>query len=335
MAALSRLDPSCHFDIYTLVPEIFFADARVGDFTHHSLESDLGLVQRSPYEEDLDATLRTLQSIIPFNPARIQALAEDLHDSGAECVVCDIAPMGIAAAKVAGIRSVLIENFTWDWIYEGYLDSHPGFSDAIAYFRALFSESDIHIQTTPICDAVNATMTSNVVSRPPRVSRSETRHTLGLSDDCPLLLVSGGVPEKSQALARLGALRDVHVVIAAMGEAVYTEGNLTYMPHDCEYFHPDLIEASDCVVGKLGYSTMAEVYRAGVPFVYIGRDRFRESPFLAAFVKDAMPCLALASRDFPAGDWVARVRDLVSLPRIARTEQNGADQIAAFLDRLI
>ena len=160
-----------HFDIYTLVPESFFQDSRVGNFTYHSLESDLGLVQQSPFEEDLDATLRTLETMIPFDDERVQTLAARLRESGAECVACDIAPIGIAAAKVAGIRSVLIENFRWDWIYEGYLESHPEFSKAIGYFNTLFSEADVHIQAKPICDAVDASLRSNVVSRMPRMPR--------------------------------------------------------------------------------------------------------------------------------------------------------------------
>ena len=331
MAALTKLDVSCHFDIYTLVPESFFTDSRIGNFTYHSLASDLGLVQLSPYEEDLDATLQALDTMIPFEDEQVQSLAARLRESDVEYVVCDIAPMGIAAAKVAGIRSVLIENFRWDWIYEGYLESHPEFSRAIDYFNKIFLEVDVHIQSKPMCDAVEACLTSNVVSRLPRMSRKQTRHALGIGDDRPLLLVSGGVPVDSPVLKYLAELSDVRVLIAATGNRVTAEGNLTYVPYDSAFFHPDLIEASDCVVGKLGYSTMAEVYWAGIPFVYIGRNQFRESPYLAAFVEDAMPCLALTPQEFPKGEWVGQVCDLVSAPRISRKEPNGAEEIASYL----
>ena len=135
MAALTRLDPMFHFDIYTLVPKTFFEDSYVGKFTYYSFESDIGLVQRSPLEEDLDATLRALENIIPLDPVIVHSLARDLRKSRTECVVCDIAPIGIAAAKSAGIQSVLIENFRWDWIYDGYIDSHPRFSKAISYYN--------------------------------------------------------------------------------------------------------------------------------------------------------------------------------------------------------
>lgn len=334
MASLTKLDTSYHFDIYTLVPESFFMDSRIGDFTYYSLEADLGLVQLSPYEEDLDATLQILETMIPFDDARIQSLAARLRNSGVAHVVCDIAPMGIAAAKVAGIRSVLIESFRWDWIYEGYLKSHPEFSKAIDYFNKIFFEADVHIQAKPICDAVDACLTSNVVSRLPQMSRKETRHALGFGNDHPILLVSGDVPADSPALKYLGELSDVRVLITATGNKIMTDGNLTYLPHDSTFFYPDLIEASDCVVGKLGYSTMAEVYWAGVPFVYIGRNQFRESPYLAAFVKDTMPYLSLTPQAFPKGEWVEQARGLVSAPRTSREEPNGAEEIASYLYHL-
>ena len=53
-------------------------------------------------------------------------------------------------------------------------------------------------------------------------------------------------------------------------------------------FHPDIVAASDGVVGKIGYSTLAEVYAAGVPYGFVPRPRFRESDVLSAFVQEQM-----------------------------------------------
>ena len=37
-------------------------------------------------------------------------------------MIGDAPPLACAAAAAAGIPSVVISNFTWDWIYEGYAE---------------------------------------------------------------------------------------------------------------------------------------------------------------------------------------------------------------------
>ena len=73
--------------------------------------------------------------------------------------------MGIAAAKAAGIPSILIENFTWDWIYENYLDNHPDLSSAIHDLRGWFDRADYRIQTAPVCLPIKGNLTTRPVSR--------------------------------------------------------------------------------------------------------------------------------------------------------------------------
>ena len=43
-----------------------------------------------------------------------------LRQVEADLVVADIPPLGIAAATAAGIPSIALGNFTWDWIYSAY-----------------------------------------------------------------------------------------------------------------------------------------------------------------------------------------------------------------------
>jgi L-arabinokinase len=45
-------------------------------------------------------------------------------------------------------------------------------------------------------------------------------------------------------------------------------------------FTPDLIAASDCMLGKIGYGTVSEAWSYKLPFVFVRRDYFNEEPFL-------------------------------------------------------
>ncbi len=57
-----------------------------------------------------------------------------LEQHDARFVVSDAPPLACAAADAAGTPAVVVTNFTWDWIYEGYaaqLAGAPGLLPAI------------------------------------------------------------------------------------------------------------------------------------------------------------------------------------------------------------
>ena len=126
MSAVHEADPSVGFEIFTTVPSWFFEDSINGSYIYHPLETDLGLVQASPLHSDLEKTVERLNRFIPFAESQISGLAGTMDRLNCQLVVCDIAPMGIAVAREAGLKAVLVENFTWDWVYQEYEGTHGG-----------------------------------------------------------------------------------------------------------------------------------------------------------------------------------------------------------------
>jgi len=63
---------------------------------------------------------RTLDAFLPFEERLLKELADKIRFADCHLVTSDISPLEIAAAKRAGIGSILVENFTWDWRYEAY-----------------------------------------------------------------------------------------------------------------------------------------------------------------------------------------------------------------------
>jgi hypothetical protein len=96
------------------------------------------------------------------------------------------------------------------------------------------------------------------------------------------------------------------------------------------------VNACDGVIGKVGYSTVAEIYYAGVPFGYISRARFRESPSLISFIADQMHGLPIEEDAFYDGRWLSCLDELLAFPRITRRGPRGSEQVARFvLDLLL
>ena len=195
MEALAEIEPSIQFDIFTTVPDWFFAQSNTFSFHYHRLRTDIGLVQMTPFQEDLPATVQTLQHFLPFDHSQIAALAQKIRHLKSELVICDIAPMGILVAKAAGVPSVLIENFTWDWIYEGY--EEETLNEFITYLQSIFAEATCHIQTQPICKPAAVDFTAGPASRKIKTPAGEIRRKLKLSDSCKVVMITaGGRPQK-------------------------------------------------------------------------------------------------------------------------------------------
>ena len=355
MEAIQRVDPAAHFEIFTQVPRWFFQDSLSGHFGYHPLLTDIGLAQKTSLVEDLPETLQRLDGFLPFDASQIRDIAGQVKHLQCQLVICDIAPMGIAVGREAGIRSVLVENFTWDWIYEGYLEYAPDLGRHITYLNELFAMADYHVQTEPVCLPGQADLTASPVGRTIRTSAGQIRQQLGIPDQAKMVMITmGGIPWQYDFLEQLVNHAGVYFVIpgadqgsqvpnvptsanrslAGTGPLAGT-GGLVLLPHHSDFFHPDLVNAADAVIGKAGYSTVAEVYNAGVPFGYVGRPNFRESKALTAFIKQEMIGLPIKGSQFQNGAWLSSLSDLLALPRVHRNNSSGADQVAAFVCELL
>ncbi len=336
MNALHEKIPAVHFEIFTLVPHWFFRESLTASFTYHTLLTDIGLAQETSLREDIPQTLKRLKEFLPFDRALVSELGQRVTRLNCKLIVCDIAPLGIAVARAAGIPSVLVENFTWDWIYAGYAKHDSRFNKHIKYLRAIFRSADYHIQTEPVCDYWRANLSTPPVSREPRTSRKEIRKRLEIPQHAKTVLITmGGIPERHSFIEQLTQVKRVHFIIPGASQSIRIQANLILLPHRSKFYHPDLMNAADVVIGKAGYSTVAEAYHAGIPLGYIQRDKFRESKPMAVFIQKQMRGIEIPATRFKNEEWLAVLPNLLNLPRIKRRKENGAGQVADFMLELI
>ncbi len=311
--------PDSRLEVFGATPSWFFEDSLSRPISHHQQAVDEGLSQVSSLEEDLGATASHLQATLPFPEARVAAMAERLLGLGTRAVVCDIAPFGLAVAQRAGLPSILVENFTWDWILNALVEREPRLAGPASLLRPLFASASLRIQTEPFCQKLPGTLITGPVSRKPRLGREAVRSALGIGPGETMVLVTmGGIAwdyGDLEALenARRGIAQRPWLVIPGAGEGCRI-GRILALPHRSEFYHPDLIHASDGVLGKLGYSTVAEVYHANRPFAYVTRPGFPESPVLEAWVRRELPHLRVEAKAFRSGAWPLLASRLVNCP---------------------
>lgn len=327
MDAMRRIDPSVRFEIFTLVPKVFFVDSAGPNVGYHELLTDVGLVQETPTRENIPETLRALQKMYPFDPGLIERLAETINGLNCQLVVCDISPLGIAVAHAAGIPSVLVENFRWDWIYQHYLEFDQRFEPHIAYLQSIAESADYLIQAEPVCLYREANLRTIPISRPAHTPAADVRKTLGIVPDQKAIYISmGGMQWDPSFLHDLQRHKEYFFIASNGNMPSQRLDNMLFL--NVQTYMPDVLAACDAVISKLGYSTLAEIYYAGIPFGYITRPQFPESQILQDFVHAEMQGLPVSETQFYSGEFVHLIDDLRALPRIQR-DQTSTGAIAA------
>ncbi len=301
-------------------------------FSYHYLLTDFGLAQKTPFHSDLNETLQGLNAFYPIAPTRLDDLSKTIRQLECRIIICDIAPLGLLVANHTATPSVLVENFTWDWIYQQYASINDIIKKHIDYLKPIFESAAYHIQTEPVCCRKSADLVTAPVSRKFRKSRRNIRRRLGLPADRNMILITtGGIPQRYDFLPQLADMKALTFVMPGAGPEIEFKNNLIILPHRSDFYHPDLVNACDAVIGKVGYSTLAEVYHAGVPFGYVARANYNESGPMVSFIRQQMPGIAVEESDFLDGHWISKTAKLTKLARVHRRGANGAEQIGKFI----
>ncbi len=339
MNAIYARWPFVHFEIFSLVPEWFFSRSLKASYTWHSEQTDVGLCHTSPFHFDLGRTIDALDAFLPFDEKRLEALAKKIDAARCHLVISDISPLGIAVAKHAGACSVLVENFTWDWIYAPYALAYPGFNRHIDMLESCFSDAGLRIQAAPVCSPPTGNgrreaICTPPIAREPTADPRNTREKLGIGPQDKMVLITMGGFAGGMAFSDSLAGMDGNICFVVPGTTKNLpaggerRNNVVFLPQNAAFYHPDLVLAADAVVGKNGYSTLAEVCRAGVPYGFISRPDFRESPVLASWVRRHMAGIEFTEADFAGGAWLKRLDELLHLPVGEQCAPNGADAAA-------
>jgi len=332
MQTLSSKSSQLEFILFSSLPEHLFSDAGLS-FLYHHVVTDIGFYQYDALTEDVDKTVEALDRLLPFQADELERLAEKCADC--ELVLCDIAALGILVAQTAAIPSVLLESFTWDWIYQPYNKTNPRLKEHADYLKSCYVQADYHIQMQPYCHYdEKADLIVSPVFRAIRQPKEVLFSDIAIADRPIILVTFGGITSSYEFLKRLVDFPDYFFIIPAAGAYAVGE-NYLLLPAKHNFHHPDLINSSTVVICKTGYSTISEIYHSGVPLAYVGRASFPESPIIEDFIRQHLSGIKLQQDEFESGDWLNRLPELLQLEAKAMSKSNGAEQAAEFLLGLI
>lgn len=285
---------------------------------------DTGVVQIDSLHLDAAATIDAAAEFHATLDQRADAEAAQLLARDVALVISDAPPLACAAAARAGIRSVVVSNFTWDWIYQAYGEHLHRAPDLIATIQDAYRLAD-QAWRLPLYGGFEAL--TSIVDVPFVAHRSarapeETRTRLALPLDRRLVLPSfGGYGLKGLDLDAV-VLPEGWEVIRRLGQTEIYDAGLTYQ---------DLVRAVDVVITKPGYGIVAECIANETAMVYTSRGRFAEYDVFVREMPRYVRCAFLDNEMLLQGRWAGAVEAAVHAPAVAKPRTDGAEVIAAMM----
>lgn len=345
--ALVGRSPDLRIVVRTAVPAWFFESAprrrpgtgAVPSIEVQAAETDTGVVQVDSLRIDEHATARRASDFHRTFRNRAAAEAAVLRTLAADVVIGDVPPLAFAAAHLAGVPSVLVANFTWDWIYRAF----PGFDAAAPGVMADVLDSyacatlalrlPLHGPLAPVAGVVRDIP---LIARTSALGRDESRRRLHLEDHLPVVLASFGrygMPLPYEATARDNRLTLLVTDHEAGSTAPQTTSRFRcFSRRDMQGLgieYQDLVSAADVVVSKPGYGIVSECIANGTALLYPPRGRFPEYDVFVREMPDVLRCRPIAQEDLQAGRWSDGVDALLRQPAPPRTLAVDGAEIAA------
>jgi hypothetical protein len=287
---------------------------------------------------DVPATIAAIQRVYCDRQHIIARELQFIQANGIEKIVADVPYLAGDIAAAAGVPCIGIGNFTWEWIYQPYLETVPGTELLREMMRSTYNKMATFCRL-PFHHEEGFEIFRNLqdvplVVRQPKKTRDEVLHALGLpeKDSRPKVLVgmrgrlaAGALQTAAMASSDLLFLYldDQETVDAPNAKSVQLgHYGITY---------PDLLGASDIVVSKYGYGIVSDCAANRKPMLVPPRTDFREDEVFRRQASQYIPIAAISRTDFHSGNWREHLQTVASARHSGKHLQTNGAAICAEL----
>lgn len=290
---------------------------------------EFGVLQSDSLLMQEEQTLLACRALLESAERVIGAEAASLNKERVGLVVADIPFLAFSAAARAGLPSAGISNFTWDWIYEGFAETIPGFGDVVEGVRRHYAAGELFLRL-PFhgnCPPMREVEDIPLVARLPRSSREEVRAMLGIPSGRKVALLSfGGFGLAKFDAAPLERIKGWYF----LGEPGLggNRSNVREIPFG-QFHYPDLVRCADVVVTKPGYGIVSECIALETAVLYTDRGNFREQAVLVEGLHRFARAREIDNARLRRGELGEDLEALVTQPLPAETLRTDGDEVAA------
>ena len=340
--------PETRVGVRTSAPRWLFDLTVKGKVTYSTLECDTGVVQVDALTLDEADSIRRAAAFHSDLVTRAASETRALRELGAGLIVADVPPLAFAVGASAGIASIALGNFTWDWIYADYprVRLAPSLLPAIrgAYAKASMA---LRLPMSGGFESFSNVKDIPFVARHASLSREDVCKRLKLPAEKPFVLASfGGVGLAGLDTDALGKLRkytvlsaatmpltrvrkDTPAVVERKGSSIAINEEAMY---DSGVRYEDLVGAAEVVVTKPGYGIVSECIANDTAILYTSRGHFPEYDVIVEEMPKYARTAFISHDDLFAGKWESAIDKLRAQPKLKKKpETNGAEVAADIL----
>jgi hypothetical protein len=259
--------------VKSAAPEWFFRLECGRPFDFVAERFDAGAAQASNFAIDWRRTLSDAAAVQKDGEGRLAAEAEFLRRTGAGCVVCDVPPLPLRAAQMAGIPGVAVANFTWVEILRPLAHADARAAALVDAYRGDYGRATLALRTPLAFEMPYFPRVRDIplIARRGRPCRARLARALGMRrGDRAVLLYLGVWGGDGVRFDRLAQMRGVRFV------SFWDAPPPVVKLDTAEWGFPEVLASVDAVVAKPGYGTVGECMANGTPVVYYPRPEFAE-----------------------------------------------------------
>jgi L-arabinokinase len=314
-----------------------------GPFTYLAGPCDTGVVQIDSLRLDAEETIRRASAFYTHLADHVEQEVTHLQERAASLVIADAPPLACAAAQAAEVPSIVLANFTWDWIYEGLAEEVKTAPHLIPTIQRAYSGA-AEAWRLPLhggFESFDRIVDLPFIARHASHDRAAVREGLLLPPDRRLALVSfGGYGVDDFDPRTLDCLAEWTVVITAPGDPPPLPPGVAFIDERRLYAsgfrYEDVVGAVDVVVTKPGFGIVSECLANNTAMLYTSRGRFVEYEVMVAEIPRFLRCEYLPLREMLAGRWQAALTRLMRQPAPPeRPRTDGAGVVAEMICEMI
>ncbi len=289
---------------------------------------DTGVLQHNNRSLDWEGTFKLARKVNRDASANLMAETDFLRKRRVDLIVCDVPPAPLEAARMAGIPSAFVGNFTWVEIFEKEGRTRKPAKELSDFWRDQYRLATLAIRTPP---AFPMTYFRSLTTVQPIARRGKNRRK-------EILRFLGAAPDSRLVLMYFGTFGDDELRLPDLPNTVLLaftkvpEPGVTLDPQ--QWHFPDVVASVDCVIAKPGYGTTGECMANGTPMIYHPRMEFAEYPVLRKAINEWNGGIQISLRNLTQGTWSAAIEKAIAL-KPKRVASNGARQTADLLMGLL
>ncbi len=332
-----------HIVIRTSAARWLFEQTVRGPFTYLAGPCDTGIVQIDSLHLDARETIAHADAFYRHLSAHVERERAYLREHDARLVVADAPPLACAAARAAGVPAVVLSNFTWDWIYEGYAEELHSAPDLIPRIQDAYRGAS-EAWRLPLhggFETFDRIVDVPFIARHAAHDRATVRERLQLPMDRRLALPSfGSYGVRDFDPHRLDCLDEWIVIITGRGEPRALPPGACFLDerriYDAGFRYEDVVAAVDAVVTKPGFGIVAECLANRTAMLYTSRGHFVEYDVMVPQMPRFLRCEFVPQAEMLAGRWREPLERLMRQPEPPdHPATNGAEIVAGMIwDRL-